>query len=63
MGLVHPCVIPQLGEAESAYEGAKKVAQQMRRKCKRLTCDLEDTRVLMESQQSRSHELEKKQKK
>ncbi|XP_019394216.1 PREDICTED: unconventional myosin-XVIIIb [Crocodylus porosus] len=53
----------KLGEVESAYEGAKKVAQQMRRKCKRLTCDLEDTRVLMESQQSRSHELEKKQKK
>ncbi|XP_065424958.1 unconventional myosin-XVIIIb isoform X3 [Chrysemys picta bellii] len=53
----------KLGEVQSTYEGAKKVAQQMKRKCKHLTCDLEDTRVLMESLQSRNHELEKKQKK
>uniref|UniRef100_A0A8B9S3Y2 Myosin XVIIIB n=1 Tax=Apteryx owenii TaxID=8824 RepID=A0A8B9S3Y2_APTOW len=53
----------KLGEVQAAYDAAKKAAQQMRRKCKRLACDLEDTRVLTESQQSRSHELEKKQKK
>ncbi|XP_039360978.1 unconventional myosin-XVIIIb isoform X2 [Mauremys reevesii] len=53
----------KLGEVQSTYEGAKKVAQQMKRKCKHLACDLEDTRVLMESLQSRNHELEKKQKK
>ncbi|KAG6933019.1 myosin XVIIIB [Chelydra serpentina] len=53
----------KLGEVQGTYEGAKKVAQQMKRKCKHLACDLEDTRVLMESLQSRNHELEKKQKK
>ncbi|NXE52549.1 MY18B protein, partial [Casuarius casuarius] len=53
----------KLGEVQAAYDAAKKAAQQMRRKCKRLACDLEDARVLTESQQSRSHELEKKQKK
>ncbi|XP_063000028.1 unconventional myosin-XVIIIb [Elgaria multicarinata webbii] len=53
----------KLSEAQKAYEGARRTAQQMKRKCKQLTCDLEDTRVLMENQQSRNHELEKKQKK
>ncbi|XP_070131413.1 unconventional myosin-XVIIIb [Equus caballus] len=53
----------KLGELQSAYEGAKKTAHQLRRKCHRLTCDLEDTRLLLENQQSRNHELEKKQKK
>ncbi|XP_058512716.1 LOW QUALITY PROTEIN: unconventional myosin-XVIIIb [Ochotona princeps] len=53
----------KLGELQRAYEGAKMTAQQLKRKCHRLTCDLEDTRVLLENQQSRNHELEKKQKK
>ncbi|XP_057602671.1 unconventional myosin-XVIIIb [Hippopotamus amphibius kiboko] len=53
----------KLGELQSAYEGVKKMAQQLKRKCHHLTCDLEDTRFLLESQQSRNHELEKKQKK
>ncbi|XP_023599217.1 unconventional myosin-XVIIIb [Myotis lucifugus] len=53
----------QLGELQSAYEGAKKTAHQLKRKCHRLTCDLEDTRFLLENQQSRNHELEKKQNK
>ena len=55
--------LPQLGELQSAYEGAKKMAHQLKRKCRHLTCDLEDTRLQLEDQQSRSHELEKKQKK
>ncbi|KAM9194078.1 unconventional myosin-XVIIIb [Dugong dugon] len=53
----------KLGELQSAYEGVKEMAHQLKRKCHHLTCDLEDTRVLLESQQSRNHELEKKQKK
>ncbi|KAL0625088.1 Unconventional myosin-XVIIIb [Plecturocebus cupreus] len=53
----------KLGELQCAYEGAKKMAHQLKRKCHHLTCDLEDTRVLLENQQSRNHELEKKQKK
>ena len=53
----------QLGELQRAYDGAKTAAQQLKRKCLRLTCDLEDTRFLLESQQSRNRELERKQKK
>ncbi|XP_008061792.1 unconventional myosin-XVIIIb [Carlito syrichta] len=53
----------KLGELQSAYEVAKKTAHQLKRKCHYLTCDLEDTRILLENQQSRNHELEKKQKK
>nr|XP_019611149.1 PREDICTED: unconventional myosin-XVIIIb isoform X2 [Rhinolophus sinicus] len=53
----------QLGELQNAYEGTKKMAHQLKRKCHHLTCDLEDTRFLLENQQSRNHELEKKQKK
>uniref|UniRef100_A0A673T4A1 Myosin XVIIIB n=1 Tax=Suricata suricatta TaxID=37032 RepID=A0A673T4A1_SURSU len=53
----------KLRELQSAYEGAKKMAHQLKRKCHHLTCDLEDTHLQLESQQSRNHELEKKQKK
>ncbi|XP_036908274.1 unconventional myosin-XVIIIb isoform X2 [Sturnira hondurensis] len=53
----------QLREVQGAYEGAKKLGHQLKRKCRHLTCDLEDTRVLLENQQSRNHELEKKQNK
>ncbi|NWZ50845.1 MY18B protein, partial [Haliaeetus albicilla] len=55
--------LPRLGEVQAACEAAKKVSQQLRRRCRRLACELEDARVLAESQQSRSHELEKRQKK
>ncbi|KAM6051575.1 unconventional myosin-XVIIIb [Theristicus caerulescens] len=53
----------KLGEVQAACEAAKKVSQQLRRRCRQLACELEDARVLAESQQSRSHELEKRQKK
>ncbi|KAL1768770.1 unconventional myosin-XVIIIb isoform X1 [Sigmodon hispidus] len=53
----------KLGELQNAYEEAKKMAHQLKRKCHHLTWDLEDTRVLLENQQSRNHELEKKQRK
>ncbi|KAG8145951.1 hypothetical protein E2320_012388 [Naja naja] len=53
----------QLSQAQQLYEEARRSAQQLKRKCQQLTCELEDTRVLMENQQSRNHELEKKQKK
>ncbi|NXH11442.1 MY18B protein, partial [Bucco capensis] len=53
----------KLGEAQTACEAAKKLSQQLRRRCQRLGSELEDSRVLAESQQSRCHELEKRQKK
>ncbi|KAF1508337.1 Unconventional myosin-XVIIIb, partial [Eudyptula minor novaehollandiae] len=54
---------PGLSEVQAACEAAKKVSQQLRRRCRQLACELEDARVLAESQQSRNHELEKRQKK
>ncbi|XP_048467705.1 unconventional myosin-XVIIIb-like [Rhincodon typus] len=52
----------KLTDLQESYESAKRNVQQLRRKSKCLTSELEDTKVLMESQQSRNHELEKKQK-
>ncbi|XP_072921995.1 unconventional myosin-XVIIIb-like isoform X3 [Hemitrygon akajei] len=51
----------KLSDLHQNYERAKRVVQQLRRKGKQLSTDLEDTKVLMEGQQSRNHELEKKQ--
>ncbi|KAM4707086.1 unconventional myosin-XVIIIb [Discoglossus pictus] len=53
----------KLSDLQGAYENARRAAQQSMRKCKHLTSDLEDTRVLMENQQIRNHELEKRQRK
>ncbi|XP_031804670.1 unconventional myosin-XVIIIb [Sarcophilus harrisii] len=53
----------KLGQARNSCEEAKRSSHQLKKKCRNLTCDLEDTRVLLENQQSRNHELEKKQKK
>ncbi|XP_053558065.1 unconventional myosin-XVIIIb [Bombina bombina] len=53
----------KLSDLQGAYENARRTAQQSMRKCKHLTSDLEDTRVLMENQQIRNHELEKRQRK
>ncbi|XP_032898955.1 unconventional myosin-XVIIIb [Amblyraja radiata] len=52
----------KLSDLQGCFDSAKREAQQLRRKGKRLSTDLEDTKVLMEGQQSRNHELEKKQK-
>ncbi|XP_058672474.1 unconventional myosin-XVIIIb [Ammospiza caudacuta] len=52
----------KLAEAQAACQAARDGAQRLRRRCQRLACELEDARVLAESQQSRSHELEKRQK-
>uniref|UniRef100_A0A8C3MCB3 Uncharacterized protein n=1 Tax=Geospiza parvula TaxID=87175 RepID=A0A8C3MCB3_GEOPR len=52
----------KLAEARAACQAARDGAQRLRRRCQRLACELEDARVLAESQQSRSHELEKRQK-
>ncbi|KAG8455740.1 hypothetical protein GDO86_001797, partial [Hymenochirus boettgeri] len=53
----------KLSDLQVSYENARRTAQQATRKCKHLTSDLEDTRVLMENQQIRNHELEKRQRK
>ncbi|KAI6076231.1 Unconventional myosin-XVIIIb [Aix galericulata] len=54
----------RLGAELSTRTGLEqKATQQLRRRCRRLACELEDARALAESQQSRNHELEKRQKK
>ncbi|XP_044541406.1 unconventional myosin-XVIIIb [Gracilinanus agilis] len=53
----------KLREALNSYEEVRKSSHQLKRKCHNLTCDLEDARILLENQQSRNHELEKRQKK
>ncbi|XP_071428058.1 unconventional myosin-XVIIIb [Pithys albifrons albifrons] len=53
----------KLSVAQAACEVARQVSQQLKRRCQHLSCELENARVLAESQQSRSHELEKRQKK
>ncbi|NXR39214.1 MY18B protein, partial [Zosterops hypoxanthus] len=50
-------------EQKATCQAARDGAQRLRRRCHRLLCELEDARVLAENQQSRSHELEKRQKK
>ncbi|XP_075425072.1 unconventional myosin-XVIIIb isoform X2 [Ascaphus truei] len=53
----------KLSDVQGAYENARRTAQQSTRKGKHLASDLEDTRVLMENQQIRNHELEKRRRK
>ncbi|NXQ27783.1 MY18B protein, partial [Alaudala cheleensis] len=55
--------LEQKAKAQAGCRAARDGAQRLRRRCQRLACELEDARVLAESQQSRSHELEKRQKK
>lgn len=61
-GLI-PSAPPTACGAAEGLRGAQRTAQQLKRRCHLLTCDLEDTRLLLENQQSRNHDLEKKQKK
>ncbi|XP_061074439.1 unconventional myosin-XVIIIa-like isoform X8 [Conger conger] len=44
-------------------EELQRVVQQMKKKCQRVTGELQDTKLHLEGQQSRNHELEKKQRK
>ncbi|KAK6476370.1 unconventional myosin-XVIIIb-like [Huso huso] len=51
----------KLTDLQGKLDETKRSALQLKRKCRRVTFDLQDTRVLMESQQGRNHDLEKKQ--
>uniref|UniRef100_A0A8C4R0L6 Myosin XVIIIB n=1 Tax=Eptatretus burgeri TaxID=7764 RepID=A0A8C4R0L6_EPTBU len=50
-------------EVQTTAEEAQRNTQLLQKKCQRLSAELQDTRLHMEGQQSRSYELEKKQKK
>ncbi|XP_035390114.1 unconventional myosin-XVIIIa isoform X4 [Electrophorus electricus] len=53
----------RLTDLQADNEEVQRVAQQLKKKCQRLTAELQDTKLHLEGQQSRNHELEKKQRK
>ncbi|XP_036417397.1 unconventional myosin-XVIIIa isoform X8 [Colossoma macropomum] len=53
----------RLTDLQADNDEMQRVAQQLKKKCQRLTAELQDTKLHLEGQQSRNHELEKKQRK
>uniref|UniRef100_A0A8C1CYW3 Myosin XVIIIAb n=1 Tax=Cyprinus carpio carpio TaxID=630221 RepID=A0A8C1CYW3_CYPCA len=53
----------KLTDLQADNEEVQRVAQQLKKKCQRLTAELQDTKLHLEGQQSRNHDLEKKQRK
>lgn len=51
----------RLGDLQADSEESQRALQQLRKKCQRLTAELQDTKLHLEGQQVRNHELEKKQ--
>ncbi|XP_070983768.1 unconventional myosin-XVIIIa-like isoform X7 [Oncorhynchus clarkii lewisi] len=52
-----------LSDLQADSEEVQRTAQQLKKKCQRLTAELQDTKLHLEGQQSRNHDLEKKQRK
>ncbi|KAL4647202.1 unconventional myosin-XVIIIa isoform X8 [Arapaima gigas] len=53
----------KLADLQADGEEVQRTMQQLKKKCQRLTAELQDTKLHLEGQQSRNHELEKKQRK
>ncbi|XP_072557636.1 unconventional myosin-XVIIIa isoform X11 [Paramormyrops kingsleyae] len=53
----------KLTDLQADGEEVQRSVQQLKKKCQRLTAELQDTKLHLENQQSRNHELEKKQRK
>ncbi|XP_031646896.1 unconventional myosin-XVIIIa isoform X11 [Oncorhynchus kisutch] len=53
----------RLSDLQADSEEVQRTAQQLKKKCQRLTAELQDTKLHLEGQQSRNHDLEKKQRK
>ncbi|XP_035580339.1 unconventional myosin-XVIIIa isoform X3 [Zalophus californianus] len=51
----------RLGDLQADGDESQRVLQQLKKKCQRLTGELQDTKLHLEGQQVRNHELEKKQ--
>ncbi|XP_066119274.1 unconventional myosin-XVIIIa isoform X15 [Saccopteryx bilineata] len=51
----------RLGDLQADSEESQRTLQQLKKKCQRLTAELQDTKLHLEGQQVRNHELEKKQ--
>lgn len=48
---------------QSDHEDMQRSVQQLKKKCKKLTAELQDTKLHLEGLHSRNHDLEKKQRK
>lgn len=57
------CACLQLAEAQTDSEDVQRSVQQLKKKCQKLTAELQDTKLHLEGLQSRNHDLEKKQRK
>lgn len=53
----------QFADLQADQEETQRSLQQAKKKCQRLMAELQDTKLHLENQQSRNHELEKKQRK
>nr|XP_015222981.1 PREDICTED: unconventional myosin-XVIIIa isoform X16 [Lepisosteus oculatus] len=53
----------RLTDLQADSEEVQRTVQQLKKKCQRLTAELQDTKLHLEGQQSRNHDLEKKQRK
>ncbi|XP_036392953.1 unconventional myosin-XVIIIa-like isoform X4 [Megalops cyprinoides] len=53
----------RIADLQADNEEVQRLVQQMKKKCQRLTAELQDTKLHLEGQQTRNHELEKKQRK
>lgn len=55
------CSCPQLTDLQADSEESQRALQQLKKKCQRLAAELQDTKLHLEGQQGRNHDLEKKQ--
>lgn len=53
----------QLADLQTDNEDVQRSVQQLKKKCQKLTAELQDTKLHLEGLQSRNHDLEKKQRK
>ena len=53
----------QLADLQTDNEDVQRSVQQLKKKCQKMTAELQDTKLHLEGLQSRNHDLEKKQRK
>lgn len=55
--------ILQLADVQADSEDMQRSVEQLKKKCRKLTSELQDTKLHLEGLHSRNHDLEKKQRK
>lgn len=54
---------PQVADLQADNEDVQRSVQQLKKKCQKMTAELQDTKLHLEGLQNRNHDLEKKQRK